>query len=171
MNKITRNSMIKYLPKNFATENIVNPKRIFDFNNEKIKKGTVIYLMTRDFRLNENFSLQFAVEKSTELKLPLKIICLKKKFDFKPKNEFFNTEIEVLKKNAENLNFDFEIFNNSENLIENYLKNFKISLLIKDFNPIEDKNFLKNCDFKIFEVDAHNIVPVRFVSKKQEYSA
>lgn len=44
-------------------------------------------------------------------------------------------------------------------------------MLILDFNPILKRNYLKNADFKIYEVDGHNIIPARFISDKQEYSA
>jgi len=47
----------------------------------------------------------------------------------------------------------------------------KIGLLILDFNPILKRDYLKNVDFKIYEIDGHNIIPARFVSDKQEYSA
>ena len=35
----------------------------------------------------------------------------------------------------------------------------------------EKRDYLKNADFKIYEVDGHNTIPARFVSDKQEYSA
>ena len=45
------------------------------------------------------------------------------------------------------------------------------AILIIDFNPILKRDYLKKADFKIFEIDGHNIIPARFVSNKQEYSA
>ena len=44
-------------------------------------------------------------------------------------------------------------------------------MIILDFNPILKRKYLKNADFKIYEIDVHNIIPTRFVSDKQEYSA
>ena len=44
-------------------------------------------------------------------------------------------------------------------------------MIILDFNPILKRDYLKNTDSKIYEVDGHNIIPSRFVSDKQEYSA
>ena len=31
--------------------------------------------------------------------------------------------------------------------------------------------FTKDVDFKIYEIDRHNIIPARYISNKQEYSA
>ena len=47
----------------------------------------------------------------------------------------------------------------------------KPALLIIDFNPILKRDYLKNADFKIYEIDGHSIIPARFISSKQEYSA
>ena len=51
------------------------------------------------------------------------------------------------------------------------VKNLKPALIILDFNPILKRDYLKNTDCKIYEIDGHNIIPARFVSDKQEYSA
>ncbi|MBQ4114757.1 deoxyribodipyrimidine photolyase, partial [bacterium] len=51
------------------------------------------------------------------------------------------------------------------------IKNINPAILIIDFNPILKRDYLKNADFKIYEIDGHNIIPARFVSSKQEYSA
>lgn len=51
------------------------------------------------------------------------------------------------------------------------IKNSNPALLIIDFNPILKRDYLKNADFKIYEIDGHNIIPARFVSDKQEFSA
>ncbi len=45
-----------------------------------------------------------------------------------------------------------------------------IALLIKDFSPL-DNTKLETNKYKIVEVDSHNIVPIRFLSDKQEYNA
>lgn len=58
-----------------------------------------------------------------------------------------------------------------EKIPKDIIKNSNPALLIIDFNPILKRDYLKNADFKIYEIDGHNIIPTRFVSDKQEYSA
>ena len=52
-----------------------------------------------------------------------------------------------------------------------YFEKLPTALLIIDFNPILDREYLKNVDFKIYEIDSHDIIPARFLSNKQEYGA
>ena len=69
------------------------------------------------------------------------------------------------------------MFSSRQTKIESFwIADIKLSLAVlskvsKDFNPILERDYLKNADFKIYEIDSHNIVPARFVSNKQEYSA
>lgn len=169
MRRIVKNTILKYLPTDFQLENDVQPERIFDFNNKPIKNGFVVYFCDREIRCKDNFALQFALKKSQELDLPLKIIIPHFSFEQKSKQNFINRQIITAGKCFKNAGLDFAIFVKG-NLI-NYLNKINTALLITDFNPIENKNFLDNADFKIYETDSHNIVPTRFASNKQEYNA
>ena len=108
------------------------------------------------------------MQKSKELNLPLKIIHPKVNYEYLPKQKFINNQIKQVQKNFQTLNLDFEIIDKTPAKI---IKNIKPSILIIDFDPILKKDYLKNIDCKIYEIDGHNIIPVRFVSDKREYSA
>ena len=168
MPRIIKNTLLKYLPQNFEIENSVNPARIFDFNNKPIQKGDIVYLCEREIRTKDNFALQFALQKSKELNLPLKIIHPKIQFEYLPKQKFIDRQIAQAKQNFAKLNLDFEIIDKMPSEI---LKTINPALLIIDFNPILKRDYLKNFYCKIYEIDGHNIVPARYVSNKQEYSA
>lgn len=73
-----------------------------------------------------------------------------------------------MQQNFAKLNLDFEIIDTTPLAI---IKTINPSLLIIDFNPILKRTWLKNVDFKVIEIDGHNIVPARYVSDKHEYSA
>ena len=67
----------------------------------------------------------------------------------------------------------FDIFydlykNNNSN--DEIIKNINPALLIIDFNPILKRNYLKNIDCKVYEIDGHNIIPARYVSDKDSIS-
>ena len=169
MQKLTKNTIIDYLPKNIDKEDRVLPARIFDFNNFNPQRSYVAYLCEREIRLKDNLGLNFAIEKAKELNTDLKIIHPRILYEHKPKQEFIDKQISETKKNFENAGLGFMIYKDS-NLVD-YLNSIKISHLIIDFNPILDRTYLENTNFKIYEVDGHNIIPARYLSDKQEYSA
>ena len=168
MPRIVRNTLLNYIPTDFAIEQAVNTLRIFELNNKLIRNGEIIYLCEREIRVKDNFALQFALQKSEELNLPLKIIHPKINYDYQQKQEFIDSQIEQAKTLFRNIGLDFEIIEKTPHEI---IKNMNPAILIIDFNPILKRDYLKNADFKIFEIDGHNIIPARFVSNKQEYSA
>ena len=169
MTRIKKKSLLEYVPHNFDIEFDVKKERIYDYNDKQILEGSITYLCQREIRALDNWALQFARQKSKELNLPLKIIHPKITYDFPQKQKFIDAQILKAEKNFSDLNLYFEIIDYSE--LPNYFKNNKISFLIKDFNPVENSYLFKNQDFKIYEIDGHNIVPARFASDKQEYNA
>ena len=159
MPRIIKNTLLKYLPQNFEIENSVNPARIFDFNNKPIQKGEIVYLCEREIRTKDNFALQFALQKSKELNLSLKIIHPKIHYEYLPKQKFIDRQIAQAKQNFAKLNLDFEIIDKMPSEI---LKTINPAILIIDFNPILKRDYLKNLDCKIYEIDGHNTVPARY---------
>ncbi len=168
MPRIIKNTFLNYIPTDFVIEKTINPVRIFEFNNKPIKNGEIIYLCEREVRAKDNFALQFAIKKSKELNLPLKIIHPKISYEYKPKQVFINNQIEQAESQFTQIGLNFEVI---EKTPEEIIKNLNPALIIIDFNPILKRDYLKNADFKIYEIDGHNIIPARFVSNKQEYSA
>ncbi len=168
MPRIIKNTLLNYIPKGFEIERIINPARIFEWNNKPIKSGNVIYLCEREIRPKDNFALSFAIQKSKEFNLPLEIIHPKINYEYKPKQKFIEKQILQAKNLFQNAGFNFEIIDKTPSDI---IKEHRIALLIIDFNPVLKRDYLKNADFKIYEIDGHNIIPARFVSDKQEYSA
>ena len=168
MPRIVRNTLLNYIPCEYVIENEINPARIYDVNNKPIRNGEIIYLCDREIRVKDNFALQFALQKSEELNLPLKIIHPKVNYDYQQKQDFIDNQIEQAKKLFSKLNLDFEIINKTPQEI---IKDIELAILVIDFNPILKRDYLSKVDCKIYEIDGHNIIPARFVSDKQEYSA
>ena len=90
MPRIVRNTLLNYIPTDFVIEQTINPLRIFELNNKPIRNGEIIYLCEREIRTKDNFALQFALEKSKELNLPLKIIYPKINYKYEPKQKFID---------------------------------------------------------------------------------
>ena len=169
MQKIKRESIISYLPNKILVEKEINHARVFYLktNPEKLS-GYVIYFIERELRVKDNFALNFAIQKAKELNLPLKIIYHRQIFSYKPKQIFLDIQIEEIKKIFLESNFDYE---QTDQTFEEYIYNLNIHTLIIDFNPILKREYLKNLTCNIIEIDGHNIIPARYVSDKQEYSA
>ena len=168
MPRIIRNTLLNYISTAFIIEQKTNPARIYELNSKPIRKGEIVYLCEREIRAKDNFALQFAIEKSKELNLSLKIIHPKIKYDYRQKQRFIDNQVEQTKTQFRNIGLDFEIIEATPAKI---FEKIKPALLIIDFNPILKRDYLKKADFKIYEIDGHNIIPARFVSSKQEYSA
>ena len=168
MPRIIKNTLLNYIPTDSVIEQIINPARIFEFNNKPIKSGKIIYMCEREIRAKDNFALQFALQKSKKLNLPLKIIHPKSNYEYNLKQKFIDSQIAQAEKQFKQIGLDFEVI---EKTPDEIIKNLNPALIILDFNPILKRKYLKNADFKIYEIDGHNIIPTRFVSDKQECSA
>ena len=87
MPRIIKNTLLNYVPINFETENDIKSVRIFKINNHLIKSGNIVYLCEREIRAKDNFALNFAIQKSKELNLPLKIIHPKMVYEYNLKQK------------------------------------------------------------------------------------
>ena len=168
MPRIIKNTLLNYIPTDFEIEQIINPARIFELNNKPVKSGEIIYICEREIRAKDNFALQFALQKSKKLNLPLKIIHPKSNYEYNLKQKFIDSQIAQAEKQFKQIGLDFEVI---EKTPDEIIKNLNPALIILDFNPILKRKYLKSADFKIYEIDGHNIISTRFVSDKQEYSA
>ena len=168
MFRFTRNTLLNYIPDGFKTENEINNSRIHEVNKFPVKTGYIVYLCEREMRAKDNFALQFAFQKSRELNLPIKIIHPRKLFQHKPKQNFIDKQILQAYNSFQEIGCDFQIINRK---VQDFLQNLDVAMLIIDFNPILNRSYLNKFNFKIYEIDGHNIIPARFISNKQEYNA
>ena len=168
MPRIIKNTLLNYIPEIFDIEDNINQHRIFEYNNYNVGEGAIVYLCEREIRAKDNFALQFAIQKSQNLNLPLKIIYSQNFYTYTPKQIFIKKQIIQAKQIFEKSNIDFKITTQKPFEI---IANINPSLLIIDFNPILNRDYLKNCKCKVYEIDGHNIIPARYISEKQEYNA
>lgn len=171
MNKslITRGQMLDFAGEDFLTPAEVHPDRIFVLNNKKIIQGDVIYLMEREHRIADNWGLIFAYQKSKELNRNFRVI-----FGLKNK-KFSSVQLDFMMQGLKKVEADLKVNNIPFKILEAdvlpYLK-ANAGMVVSDFNPIEPKYYLaQNIDCAFFEVDSHNIIPTRYASSKQEFSA
>lgn len=161
---VKRGLMLDFIPDEILCIAEVNKNRIYKLNKQEIKSGEIIYFMQRELRIEDNWALLYAQKLARKYKQKFKLIInLNFKLYSNRQLEFIKNELDVLKTNL------------SKNKIE-YCFSSKIptnaGAIVFDFNPIDlHDGYAKNLNYAAFEVDSHNIIPARFISKKQEFSA
>ncbi len=161
-------------------QQIVNEKRISTLNKAPLCDGPVIYWMSRDQRVEDNWALLYARELALKKKAPLAVIfCLVPKFLGATLRQYGYmlkglVEVENL---LTRLNIGFYLLTGKPELeIARFCRHMGAGALVSDFSPLRinrswKKALSENLETAFFEVDAHNIVPCREASPKQEYAA
>jgi len=158
----------------------MNKKRVRQLNEINTKKGPVVYWMSRDQRVNDNWGLIYASELAVEIKSPLIVVfslvnkflgATIRQYDFMLKGL---KEIEI-KLSGKKIPF-VVLVGNPEKIIPEFVNKQKAGILITDFDPLRIKtkwkqNINKNIKAAFYEVDTHNIVPCWIASSKKEYAA
>lgn len=160
---VKRGLMLDFLSDKIDVQKHVNSARITKLNDFEIIDGDVVYLASRELRLEDNFAVLYGLELANKLKRKFRIVVILSNIAHSHKQlPFLKKGLNFFAKNSTLNNIDFEIL---EIVPEN------VGALIVDFNPVNLQNaYIKN-GFAVFEVDSHNIIPARFISDKQEYSA
>jgi deoxyribodipyrimidine photo-lyase len=143
-------------------------------------KGPVVYWMSRDQRAADNWALLTAHESAIENRQPLLVVfCVAPSFlDAAIRQYGFmlrGLEEVAIKLEKKNIPF-FLLQGDPSDKIPPFLKKNRAGLLITDFDPLKIKREWKHkiassINVPFYEVDAHNIVPCRDLSGKQEYGA
>lgn len=159
---------------------MINEHRVRLLQAGSETKGPVVYWMSRDQRVHDNWALLFAQQVALEKKRALVVV-----FNLVP--DFLEAAIRqygfMLKGLAEiskelkkyNIPF-FLISGKPEEQIPSFILENNASVLISDFDPLKIKRIwkretAKQIEIPFYEVDAHNIVPCLYVSNKQEFAA
>ena len=158
----------------------VNKKRIHHLNGKSIGRGAVIYWMSRDQRVNDNWALLHAAELASELETRVIVaFALTDNFPGATIRHYGfmlrGLEEVAVKLYEKNIPFIISAGNPAE-VIASLVKNTKAGAVVTEFDPLKIKRvwkneLLKKIDIPLIEVDAHNIVPCRAVSEKQEFGA
>jgi deoxyribodipyrimidine photo-lyase len=159
---------------------MVSSQRIKHLNAISYTTGSIVYWMSRDQRVEDNWALLYAQELAEKTHQPLAVIfCLRKKFGSSTERlvEFMLTGLSEVEASLKEKNIPFFfLLGEIENEIPQFIKKHQIGALVSDFSPLrynrEWKNSLaKKIEVPFFEVDTHNIIPVWEASPKQEYGA
>lgn len=159
---------------------VVNNKRIYQLNNIDYNSGPILYWMSREQRVDDNWGLLYAKEQADYYHQPIVVV-------FNICNSLINSStrqflfmLEGLKElpvKLSALNIPFYLIEGEpQNVIPAFINNYKIGAMVTDFDPLRFKRYQqyevnRKINIPFYEVDSHNICPCRVVSNKQEYSA
>lgn len=156
--------MLDFIPDEIICPAHINPGRINKINANEIIEGDITYIINREYRLEDNWAFIFAKELAEKHEKRLKVIIYNDTNAYsKVQEPLFNGGIKFLEQNliCNKINYELSIKIPSDS-----------GCIIIDFNPVNSlSKHLKKLNCAVYEVDSHNIVPARYVSDKQEFSA
>jgi deoxyribodipyrimidine photo-lyase len=155
-------------------------KQIVELNTKSAIDGDcVVYVMSRDQRVNDNHALLDAQESAIEKELPLVVVfnLLKTGVRAREHYEFMVTGLKEVESKLSELNIAFvlTIGDPVKNILTTCQK-LNSSELYFDFNPLRgprkvQKKIANKVDFRVSVVDTHNIIPLWVLSDKEEFAA
>lgn len=173
-----------------CAENIIDfafkKKRVRILSTEKEVRedcqGPVIYWMSRDMRVQDNWAFLYAQRLALKLELPLVVVfCLVPKFlnatirHYK----FMLGGLEEVSEECKQLNIPFQLLMGpAKERVPEFVATHDGAAVVCDFAPlrvpmqwVEDVKVKLPKTVPFIQVDAHNVVPVWVASDKQEYGA
>jgi len=159
---------------------MIHPSRIYQLNDKPKRTGPVIYWMSRDQRAHDNWALLHAAASAAEMGTPLVVVfCLLPDFMGAGlrQYDFMLGGLREVEQTLTGQNIPFKVSaGDPVKNISELIREFDAGLLVADFDPLRVKRHwhyaVSNmAEVRCVEVDAHNIIPCRHLSQKQEYAA
>ncbi len=159
---------------------LVNSGRVWTLKSAGQETGPVIYWMSRDQRVNDNWALLYAQELAIVAEQPLIILfCLAPEFLGATVRQygFMLRGLEEVEHNLRRLDIPLVVLaGDPPETLSSFVRKQQASAVVTDFSPLKIRRAWKSklidlVDIPVYEVDAHNIVPCREASPKQEYAA
>ncbi len=158
----------------------MQPERIYQLNHETYSGGSLVYWMSREQRVRDNWALVRARQLASQFNATVKVVfCLVPSFlDATWRHYHFMIEgLKEVESKLKKLNIPFFLLTgNPADKIPEFIREETAGYLVTDFSPLRIKReweigVKKNLEIPFECVDAHNIVPCWLASDKQEFAA
>jgi len=158
----------------------IDHRRIYPLKQGEAEPGPVVYWMQRDQRSTDNWALLYAQEQAVALEQPLVVVfCLVSDFLGASIRQygFMVAGLAVTARKLARFNIPFILLQGlPQDVLPRFLVEHGAGMLITDFNPLRvtmnwKQRLAERVDIPFHEIDAHNIIPCRFISDKAEYAA
>ncbi len=156
-------------------------RRARKLNNHKDQEGSVLYWMSRDMRVEDNWAMilaaQLATQKNSKLVVVFTLVpeyleATWRQYEFMLKGLL---EVEI---SLQELGIEFIFLTCADPVaaIVEFVKANNLGTLVTDFSPLRmgrkwRDSIATQIGIPMIEVDAHNVVPVWVTSPKQEFAA
>jgi len=158
---------------------LVNRKRLHTFNEAPLPPGAIVYWMTREQRVHDNWSLLHARDLADSDRPLVVVFCLVpsflgatlRQYDFMLKG-LAEVETELAQ-----LAIPFALRMGDPTIeLPGFVSEYNAAAVVTDFDPLRikqrwQKAVASQISVPLIEVDGHNVIPARYVSDKQEYAA
>lgn len=158
----------------------MNEKRMRSLKKEGLRKGPVVYWMSRDQRARDNWALLYAQRLALTMNMPLAVVfCLVPDFLNATLRQygFMLKGLQETERGLSGKNIPFFVLaGRPEKELPSFIRKHVIGAVVTDFDPLRIKrNWKQGIEAEIevpfLEVDTHNIVPCWMASERQEYGA
>lgn len=159
---------------------MLNSQRVKTLKEGSYQGQSVLYWMNRDKRVKDNWALLEAQNLAIEKKAPL-IVCFQYFGKFKEANirqySFLVKGLLELSNDLKLLNINFYLIQGAaKHSILKIINDNSVGALFVDYNPLKSykrkiDNVVNQVNIPVYQVDAHNIVPVWVASQKKEFAA
>ena len=158
----------------------INSNRVRLIKEGQARRGPVVYWMSREQRVDDNWALLFAQELAMKRKVPLGVVfCLVPTFLSATIRQygFMLKGLQEVEKRLARLKIPFFLLLGfPDRQIPLFLSECGFGALVTDFDPLRvklewKKAVAEQMDGPIYEVDGRNIVPCWVTSTKREYAA
>lgn len=141
----------------------------------------IVYWMSRDQRIHDNWALITCLRESKQRNIPIRIL-----FTLVPEfldatlrqYHFMLHGLEEVQQTAHSMGIPFHLIldSNPGKIAIAFAQEKKAGMIITDFDPLKiklewKKNACMGMPCPFYEVDAHNVIPARFISQKTEFAA
>jgi deoxyribodipyrimidine photo-lyase len=163
-----------------AANDRVDPDRLTVLRDDQPRDGPVLYWMRRDRRKRDNWALLYAQDRALARGVSLGVVtCMpaERPAAVTRNDRFMFAGLAELAEDLAALRIPFFLIRGDPvRRIPALVDRCKISCLVTDFDPLRmnrEQEFAvcRRIPVPCVQVDAHNVVPVRRASSKQEYAA
>ncbi len=159
---------------------MVNRARVRPLNQARPGQGPVVYWMSRDQRVRDNWALLYAQELALSLGQPLGVVfCLAPAFLGATLRQygFMLKGLQEVAGDLADLNLPFFLLTGEPaRELPGLVAHYRVGAVVSDFSPLRLVRGWKTAvaeriGVSLEEVDAHNVVPCWLASPKAEYGA
>ena len=159
---------------------MLNSQRVKTLQKGSYQGQSVLYWMNRDKRVKDNWALLEAQNLAIEKKAPL-IVCFQYFGKFKEANirqySFLVKGLLELSNDLKLLNINFYLIQGAaKHSLLKIINDNSVGALFVDYNPLKSykrkiDKVVNQVNIPVYQVDAHNIIPVWVASQKKEFAA